>query len=126
MKIKKYLNESYRLIESYSVGYVKTDSDHPLVYSVEVEEPRTNAQGESYQVILLHLVCGWDYCSTWSDKLGWIDADNFVDDVQLETLIAYDGSIKSTLAEEGYIECEKPSRIYTYDENRDEFVIKKY
>lgn len=79
MKIKK-------LNESYFNGYCQTtDTSNPLVYSISIEGPYKNRDDESYRILHLTLVCGWDYIDSSNPAIpgeGWIDSDFFIDDVQ--------------------------------------------
>lgn len=116
-------NES--LNEAYSVGYVK---GHPynqdMIYSVSVNPAQKNRKGERYSIVTLHLVCGKDYVdSTAYDGQAWVDAKQFVDDVQLEQIVWYpdDESLADALEANDYIECNRPHFIWHYDEEKDDW-----
>lgn len=118
------------LTESYSVGYVK---GHPynqdMIYSVLVNPAQKNGKGERYSIVTLHLVCGKDYVdSTAYDGQAWVDAKQFVDDVQLEQIVWYpdDESLADALEANDYIECNRPHFIWHYDEEKDDWYRNTY
>lgn len=76
-----------------------------LVYQVSNIELN---KGTDYLSIELKLVAGWDYIGD-SNTQGWAAADNFVEDVQYESIIQY-------FLKEGLIECLEGNG-YTVVEN---------
>lgn len=122
MKIKK-------LNEGYFNGYCQTtDTSNPLVYSISIEGPYKNRDDESYRILHLTLVCGWDYIDSSNPAIpgeGWIDSDFFIDDVQSWMFtVDEDETINSVLRDEGYeVIDRKPYPIYHYDEEKDKYVI---
>ena len=110
------------LNESYSTGYVKCRPyNTDLIYSVSVEGP-FEGSGKKYNLVHLNLVAGKDYAE-WDDRQVWVDANEFVDDIQSETFTWYpdDESLDDVLKDNGCEESGRPTVIWHYDENKDEW-----
>lgn len=126
--IYESMNESVNLNESLAQYYKIGDKGSELVYVVSAirYSSETNSS-DPYAAIYMTLVCGWDYCSDWSDKMGWVDPENWVEDVQTDYFIAYlsDESVAQAIEDNGYTPTEKPSPIYHYNEEKDKWEVLK-
>lgn len=122
------ITENLDLNESMSQYYKIGDPGSELVYVVSaIRYSNETNSTDPYASVYMTLVCGWDYCSDWSDKMGWVDPDNWVEDVQTDYFIVYlaDESIEQALADNGYTPTSKPSPIYHYNEEKDRWEIMK-
>jgi hypothetical protein len=73
-----------------------------LIY--EVTKVRVHDQRNLSLTYDLELICGYDYVNPdESDIQGWVSPNNFVEDVQDDTILVYfDESLKDRLIEEGF------------------------
>lgn len=78
------------------------ESENKLIYEVQYKYQLDSV--EFCQMYDLVLVGGYDYINPdTSDLQGYVGADRFIDDVQLESVIVYiDESLKGKLEDEGY------------------------
>ena len=96
--------------------YVKNNYDE-LIYEVHIDKRDIVDYGDdkSYMIIKLDLVCGKDYVDVndYGGTMGWIPAENFVDDVQFEEVVCYfyEESVIHALEENGYTEVKKLPKI---------------
>lgn len=96
--------------------YVIND-DEMLIYEVRIDKRDIVDYGDekSYMVIKLDLVCGsdWVEVNDYGGTMGWISAENFVDDVQFESCVCYfyTESVLSALEENGYKIIKKLPKI---------------
>lgn len=118
-----YVMES--LNEAYSIGYVKCNPyNADLIYSVSIEGPYENRDGEKYNLVNLYLICGKDYVDAESyDGIAWVDANQWVDDIQFEQLVWYpeSESLNDVFEENEYEPCNKPNAIWHYNEEKDKW-----
>ena len=95
---------------------------------VNVGNDNTSRNGKVWREVKLTLLCGWEYIDTeWVDRMGWADADCWVDEVQSEIFVWYpeDESWQSFLEDNELEECGRPRRIYHYNEEKDGWEILK-
>lgn len=96
--------------------YVKNNYDE-LIYEVRIDKRDVVDYGDekSYMIIKLDLVCGKDYVDVndYGGTMGWISAENFVDDVQFEQVVCYfyEEGVLHALEENGYVEVKKLPKI---------------
>lgn len=118
------LKKKESLTEGYSAGYVKGNPyNADLIYSVSVEGP-FEGKDQKYNLVNLTLIAGKDYVDSYTyDGLAWVDADQWVDDVQFEQFVWYPGeeSLTDVLEDNGYEKCERPTIIWHYDEVKDDW-----
>lgn len=80
--------------------YAKTNDG--IIYKatqVETYDP------QNYASIELELVAGWDYVNPdYNNVMGWVGADNFIDDYQYESVVwdIFNEGMKEALTESGY------------------------
>lgn len=96
--------------------YVKNDD---LIYEVKFNGKDMvyyeNKPKNSYIVLGLELVCGWDYVNPdYSDTQGYVSAEHFIDDVQYDNVVCYfvTESVENALEENGYEIIDKLPKIY--------------
>ncbi len=96
--------------------YVIND-DEDLIYEVRIDKRDIVDYGDekSYMVVKLDLVCGGDWVEVndYGGTMGWVSAENFVDDVQFEQVVCYfyTESVLSALEENGFKEIKKLPKI---------------
>ena len=96
--------------------YVINDDDM-LIYEVRIDKRDVVDYGDekSYMVVKLNLVCGsdWVEVNDYGGTMGWVSAENFVDDVQFEQVVCYfyTESVLSALEENGFKEIKKLPKI---------------
>ena len=96
--------------------YVIND-DEMLIYEIRMDKRDVVDYGDknSYMVVKLDLVCGsdWVEVNEYGGRMGWIPAENFVDEVQFEQVVCYfyTESVLSALEENGYTEVKKLPKI---------------
>lgn len=79
-------------------------SEDKLVYQVEMKAMQAS---EFYYLLDLNLVCGWDYVNPdENDTQGYVAPNNFIEEVQNESLTFYPltETIIERLEEDGYKE----------------------
>lgn len=84
-----------------------------LIYEV-TSKVRVHDQSKLSLTYELELVCGYDYINPdYNDIQGWVSPNNFVDEVQDDTILVYpEESLVDRLKEEGYEIIEKLPEIH--------------
>ncbi len=80
--------------------YAKTNNG--LIYKATQFETYDNQCCASIE---LELAAGWDYVNPdYNNVMGWVGADNFIDDCQYESVVwnIFNEGIKEALTESGY------------------------